>query len=87
MFQILFARFKIHNSEFIIIGGAAFFIVWLANAVIKDRMKKKAELSNTGSAPAHIEIKPRTKLMKYTIWFVNFITFWALVFLITYLFY
>lgn len=87
MFQILIARFKIHDSEFIIIGGVSFFLVWLANAIIKDRMQKKAKLSYTDSAPAHIKIKPRSKLMKYTIWFTNFIAFWALVFLITYLFY
>lgn len=87
MFQILIARFKIHNSEFIIIGGISIFIVWLANRLIENRIKMNAEQNNTGSAPANIQVKPRSKLMKYSIWFGNFIAFWALVFLITYLFY
>lgn len=43
MFHIIFARFKVHDSEFIIIGGIAYVIMWSVNFFFKYLRAKKTE--------------------------------------------
>jgi hypothetical protein len=83
MHQIFIAGFKIHDSDFMIVGGIAFVILWIINRLFSTMWQNK----NTETEGTPKQAKPLSTAMKYTFWFANFIGFLILIALITYLFY